>query len=131
MKSFVIAWFVAFGLVTLIASGVTWFVSSRPVSPRSEALLRQATAVAAESTPSTPFTPAEAVDVVAARLPGGASGRQSRERLHSASSVSYHSPQHWRVCVDDACWVAHGPGRYAEPENDAARQREARTSLPR
>jgi len=27
-----------------------------------------------------------------------------------------------------ACWIAHGPGRYAEPENDAARQIEAQTT---
>ena len=128
MKSFLIAWLVAFGLIAVIATGVSWYVgrapqpatSGRPVSP----------AEAAEGETG-PFSEADAVEVVSRRLPTTDSGDQFRRALQDAATVTYHSVRHWRVCYDTACWVAHGPGRYAEPENDAARQRESRPAIPR
>jgi hypothetical protein len=128
MKSFLIAWLVAFGLVAVVATGVSWFVgrasqpasAGRPVSPAE-----------ASEAETGPFSEADAIEVVSRRLPTGDSGDQLRRSLQGSAGVTYHSAQHWRVCYDTACWVAHGPGRYAEPENDAARQRESRPASPR
>jgi hypothetical protein len=80
---------------------------------------------------SGPFAEADAIEIVARRLPARGNGDALRRELAGSATVTYHSAQHWRVCYDGACWVAHGPGRYAEPENDAALQREARPSMPR
>jgi hypothetical protein len=122
MRSFLIAWVVAFALVAVLAGGVTWYVGSSP--PRTPVARRQS--ITSESDPSTaPVFPAtDAVEIVALRLPTDASGDRDRQMLKNSATVTVHSPQHWRVCFDGACWVAHGAGRYAEPENDAARQRE-------
>jgi multidrug efflux pump subunit AcrB len=128
MKSFLIAWLVAFGLVAVIATGVSWFVARVPQPAPVGRTVRPADASEAETGP---FSEADAVAVVARRLPSNASGNQLRRALEGSATVTYHSPRHWRVCYDGACWVAHGPGRYAEPENDAARRREARPALPR
>ena len=92
----------------------------RPVSPAE-----------ASEAETGPFSEADAVGVVSRRLPSSDSGNQLRRALQGSATVTYHSAQHWRVCYDSACWVAHGPGRYAEPENDEARQREAQPTLPR
>ena len=122
MKSFLIAWIVAFGLVAAIASGVSWFVSR---APQPAPVGRQVGPADASESESGPFLETDAVRIVALRLPSDARSEQLRQALiQGSANVSYHSPQHWRVCYDSACWVAHGPGRYAEPENDAARQRE-------
>lgn len=129
MRGFIIVWLVAFGLVTMIASGVTWYVEKN-TPPPAPAVSRQATSFDADSTPSAPFPEADAIELIALRLPLDTAGDQARQRLQSASSVTYHSPQHWRVCFDDACWVAHGTGRYAEPDNEAARQHETRAATP-
>ena len=123
MRGFIVVWLVAFGVVTLIASGVTWYVAKHtppPVTP----IARPAVAVAT-TTPAPPFSQTDAIDVILLRLPQDASGDAVRQKLQSSATVTYHSPQHWRVCADNACWVAHGPGRYAEPENEAARSQEA------
>ena len=127
MKSFLIAWIVAFGLVALGAAGVSWFVGRAP-QPATGRTVSPSEASEAETGP---FSEADAVDVVSRRLPANDSGDHLRRALQGAATVTYHSAQHWRVCYDSACWVAHGPGRYAEPENDAARQREARPTPPR
>jgi hypothetical protein len=134
MRSFVIAWLVAFLLVAAGASAVSWYVGKTPVAPavassatprRPQPLFEQEMAASASSTP---FTENDAILVVARRLPTDATGDVARNQLMSSARVTYHSDQHWRVCFDGACWVAHGPGRYAEPENDLARQREGRSS---
>jgi hypothetical protein len=77
------------------------------------------------------FTRQAAIEVVAARFPISVTGRQHRRNLRTNGRVEYHSSNHWTVRLGDATWTAHasgGPGpngRYAEPDNDAARQLEA------
>jgi|SRR5688572_20682664 len=128
MKSFLVAWLVAFGLVAVIATSVSWFVARAPQPVPAGRPISPAEASEAETGP---FSEADAVEVVARRLPANDAGDQLRSALRGSATVTYHSPQHWRICYDSACWVAHGPGRYAEPENDPARHREARPTLPR
>jgi hypothetical protein len=128
MKCFLIAWLVAFGLVAVVATGVSWFVGRAPPPATTGRPVSPAEASEAETGP---FSEADAVEVVSRRLPTTDSGDQLRQALRGSATVTYHSAQHWRVCYDSACWVAHGPGRYAEPENDAARHREARPAAPR
>lgn len=122
MKSFIIAWFVAFGVVAMLASGVTYYVASRPAPPVNR--VGNTDSSRSAEADSGPFSEAEAIDVVSRRLPSTASASRLRNELQRSATVTYHSFRHWRVCIDDACWVAHGPGRYAEPENDAARRHE-------
>jgi hypothetical protein len=130
MRSFLIAWLVAFGLVAVGAAAVSWFVGkTAPVPATAIEPRRPPAGLDDEPVSSAPFTEAEAVRVVAMRLPTGPSGDQARQHLQSSATVTYHSAQHWRVCVDNACWVAHGPGRYAEPENDLAQQREGNRAV--
>jgi hypothetical protein len=131
MRSFVMAWLVAFLLVAAGASAVSWYVGNAAPAPaavtnsarRPQPLFEQEMADASTS----PFTENDAILVVARRLPTDATGDLARNQLMSSARVTYHSDQHWRVCFDGACWIAHGPGRYAEPEDDLARQREARS----
>lgn len=130
MRGFIIVWLVAFGLVTMIASGVTWYVAKN-TPPPPPPITRQAISFESDQTTSPPFPEADAIEIIALRLPLDVAGEQARQRLLTASTVTYHSPQHWRVCFDNACWVAHGPGRYADPENDAARGLETRAVTPR
>jgi hypothetical protein len=130
MRGFIIAWLAAFGIVTVIAAGVTWYVA-RNTPPLPPTMPLSAGAALATPAPAPPFVQADAVDLIVRRLPVDTSGEQLRQKLQSSANVTYHSPQHWRVCVDNACWVAHGPGRYAEPENEAARQNEGATVSPR
>jgi hypothetical protein len=128
MRSFVIAWLVAFVLVAAGASAVSWYVAKTPPAPAPTTSGRAPQPLfnqeIASSSASVPFTENDAILVVARRLPTDATGDLARNQLMSSARVTYHSDQHWRVCFDGACWVAHGPGRYAEPENDLARQRE-------
>ena len=122
MKSFLIAWIVAFGLVAVIATGVSWYVGR---TPQPAPVGRQVSAADASEGEAGPFLETDAVRIVSLRIPSDARSEQLRQALlQGSANVTYHSPQHWRVCYDSACWVAHGPGRYAEPENDAARLRE-------
>jgi hypothetical protein len=122
MKSFLVAWIVAFGLVAVVATGVSWLVGR---APQPAPVARTISSAEASEGETGPFVEADAVRIVAYRLPQNAQSEQLRQALlQGSATVSYHSPQHWRVCYDSACWVAHGPGRYAEPENDAARLRE-------
>ena len=124
MRTFVIGWLVAFSLVGVVAYGVGLTVRAN-TPPPTPTPVRAAPSSFDSGQPVTPFSQGMAVEVVAKRL--GATGRaeQLRAELRASASVAYHSPQHWTVCLDQACWTAHGPGRYAEPDNDAARQREA------
>ncbi|MDP8924317.1 MAG: hypothetical protein M3O34_15770 [Chloroflexota bacterium] len=118
MRTFVIGWLLAFSLVGVAAYGVGLTVRAN-TPPPTPTPARPAEA-AGESLP--PFSQGMAVEVVAKRL--GATGRaaQLRADLRASATVAYHSPQHWTVCLDRACWTAHGPGRYAEPDNEAAPQ---------
>lgn len=123
MRSFLIAWMVAFLLVAVVAGGVSWYVGAPP--PPTPTARKPVTGLDADaSVVAAPFAEADALEVVARLLPAGAAGDDAREQLEKSATVTFHSAQHWRVCFDGACWVAHGPGRYAEAENDAARQRE-------
>jgi hypothetical protein len=128
MRSFLIAWLVAFCLVAVVASTVSWYVNRVTPSQPTVEIRRQAISFESDPTTSPPFPEADAIETVALRLPTDASGDLYRKQLQNDSTVTYHSAQHWRVCFDNACWIAHGPGRYAEPENDAAQQREGRSS---
>ena len=129
MRSFLIAWLVAFGLVAMGASAVSWYVGKTTPAPAPAADVRRpAPLFQDEPVASAPFAENDAILVVARRLPTDATGDLARNQLMSSARVTYHSDQHWRVCFDGACWVAHGPGRYAEPENDLAQQREGRSS---
>jgi len=124
MRTFVIGWVVAFCLVALGAAGVGRLVASAPTSPAPPSG-RQTSSVE-DLGEAGPFTEAEAVEVVARRFAATRAGDQLRQEIRSNPTISYYSPAHWRVCVDadSACWIAHGPGHYAEPENDGARRRE-------
>jgi hypothetical protein len=128
MKSFLLAWLVAFGLVAAIAAGVSWYIGR---APEPAPVGRTVSPAEASEGETGPFSEADAVQVVTRRLPANAAGDRLRRDLPTSATVTYHSAQHWRVCYDAACWVAHGPGRYADPENDAARQYEARPAGPR
>jgi hypothetical protein len=128
MRGFVVVWLVAFGVITMIASGITWYVAKNSPPP-APVITRQAISFESDQTTTQPFPEADAIEIIALRLPLDAAGEQARQKLQTSSTVTYHSPQHWRVCFDTACWVAHGTGRFAEPENDAARQLEARASV--
>jgi hypothetical protein len=128
MRSFLIAWLVAFGLVALGASMVGWLVGRAPPPTVPADPRRPSTATGEAPIESGPFTQSDAVQVVSLRLPAGAGGDAVRRRLLTSATVTYYSYQHWRVCFDTACWIAHGPGRYAEPENDVAHRLEGPTS---
>ena len=125
MRTFVIGWLVAFSLVGAAAYGVGLAVRANTPPPTPTPLPRPPMSVDDSGQPVTPFSQGMAVEVVGKRL--GATGRSEilRAELRASATVAYHSPQHWTVCLDQACWTAHGPGRYAEPDNEAARQREA------
>jgi hypothetical protein len=127
MRSFLIVWLVAFVLIGLGSTAVSWFVD-RSAPPPTPVVRRQEISVESDSTTSGPFSETDAVEIVLRRLPASDAGDQLRRELQRSATVTYHSAQHWRICYDGACWVAHGPGRYAEPENDAAEQRESRPS---
>jgi hypothetical protein len=68
-----------------------------------------------------PLGQREAVELVAARLGPTPKAERMRQTLRSAATVQYQSPNHWTVRLNEASWTAHGPGRYAEPDNEAAR----------
>jgi hypothetical protein len=77
---------------------------------------------------TTPFTEQEALEVVGARFGASQKAEQLRQALRANGKVTYHSPQHWTVRLDAAAWTAHGPGRYADPENQPAELLEAQAS---
>ena len=115
----------AFSLVGAVAYGDGLAVRANTPPPAPTPVRPAAAAFDDSGQPVVSFSQGMAVEVVGKRL--GATGRseQLRAELRASATVAYHSPQHWTVCLDQACWTAHGPGRYAEPDNDAARQREA------
>ena len=124
MRGFVIGWMLAFAFVGVVALGIgSVFRAAAPPPPTPGPASTRFSEPVGRS--AEPFTPEAAIDVVAGRLAGTAKGEQLRAELHRRARVSHHSEQHWTVRWDAASWTAHGPGRYAEPDNDAARQREA------
>lgn len=126
MRTFVIGWLVAFSLVGAVAYGVGLAVrATTPPAPPPTPVRAPQASVDEAGQPVAPFSQGMAVEVVARRL--GATGRaeQLRADLRASATVAYHSPQHWTVCLDQACWTTHGPGRYAEPDNEVARRHEA------
>jgi hypothetical protein len=129
MRGFIVVWLVAFGVVTLFASGITWYVA-RNTPPPTPVVIQPATNAESDLNSNAPFPESAALEIISRRLPLDAAGDLVREKLQTSSTVTYHSARHWRVCIDTACWVAHGPGRYAEPENEAARQHEAGAATP-
>jgi hypothetical protein len=77
------------------------------------------------------FSQLEAVEMVAARLGTSARADAMRIMLRTSARVEHHSPGHWTVRLNEASWTAHGVGtRYAEPDNEAARQLEHEASQP-
>ena len=129
MRGFIIVWLVAFGAITMLASGITWYVA-RNSPPPAPVAIQPPTDAESDPNSTAPFPESAAIELIARRLPSDASGDEARQKLQSSSTVTYHSTRHWRVCFDNACWVAHGPGRYAEPDNEAARQYEASATTP-
>jgi hypothetical protein len=121
MRGFLIGWVVAFALVGAVAYGLNgaFEATAPPTRPTG------VTSVERPDTSFEPFTQDAAIQVVGARLGSGPRGEQNRRELLQAARVTYHSAQHWTVRWGAASWTAHGPGRYAEPDNDAAREREA------
>jgi hypothetical protein len=125
-----VGWLIAFCIVAVGAAGVG-LVAARSQTPVSAASARPPTSSVEDLSQSGPFAEDDAIEVVGRRFAGSTGGDQLRQELYAAHNVTYYSPLHWRVCVDAACWVAHGPGRYAEPENDAAREREVQAATNR
>ena len=126
MRGFVIGWLLAFAFVGLVAVGIGVAVGPRTPPPTPTPVRR----IASDAPQATaePFTQEAAVEVVSRRFATNSRGAEYRRELRQAARVSYHSPEHWTVRWGAASWTAHGPGRYAEPDNDAARQREAETA---
>src|SRR6266536_1628027 len=120
MRTFFVGWLLAFGVVALGAAGVGQLIAATPAASAPEPARRVSSAEVGDDLG--PFREAEAIEVVSRRFGGTGAGEQLRRELKGSATASYHSPDHWRVCLEAACWVAHGPGRYAEPENDAARR---------
>jgi uncharacterized membrane protein YedE/YeeE len=122
MRGFLIAWVVAFALVGAVAYGLNGAFQATAPTTRATGI----TSVERLDTEAPePFTQDAAILVVGAHLGNGPRGEQIRRELQQAARVTYHSAQHWTVRWGAASWTAHGPGRYAEPDNDAAREREA------
>ena len=130
MRTFMVGWLIAFGVVAVGAAGIGYLVGRAP-APVAAAGTRPPTSVEDPSQASGPFAEDDAVEVVGRRFAGSTGGDSLRRELYASHTVTYYAPLHWRVCIDTACWIAHGPGRYAEPENDAARQREAQAATNR
>ena len=125
MRTFAIGWLVAFSLVGAVAYGVGLTVRANVPPPMPTPVRSAASSFDGSGQSAVRFSQGMAVEVVGRRLGATGRGEQLRVELRSSATVSYHSAQHWTVCLDEACWTAHGPGRYAEPDNEAARQREA------
>jgi hypothetical protein len=127
MRAFVIGWVVAFALVGVAAVGIGSALGGGSSAPPPTPVARRISSVEEVGPVGTPqpFTQDEAVAVVAARFPANGKGEQFRREIRQSARVTYHSSQHWTVRWGGASWTAHGPGRYAEPDNDAAREREA------
>ncbi len=124
MRGFVVTWLLGFVLVGLAAFGVA---GALPAGAPAQPAARGERLASAESPPesSAPFTQDEAIEVVGARFGRTFRGDEFRRELKRAARVTHHSAQHWTVRWGPASWTAHGPGRYAEPDNDAARKLEA------
>jgi len=127
MRGFVVGWVVAFSLVGLGALGIGSALG--PAPPRAAGPAPPPVSVEAVPT-AAPFTQDAALDVVAGRLASTSKGAQFRLELRRSAQVTYHSADHWTIRWGPASWTAHGPGRYAEPDNEAARRLEAEAAIP-
>lgn len=124
MRGFLLTWLLAFALMGLAGYGIgNALLAGAPaqLGPRGQPSLSSESLQDAAA----PFTEDDAIAVVGARLGRTFRGDDYRRELKQAARVAYHSAQHWTVRWGPASWTAHGPGRYAEPDNDAARHREA------
>jgi hypothetical protein len=137
VKSFLLAMLLGVGLSTiaLVAAArallpETVWEQPPPAPTRAPLVQRPNQQAPAEDSGqnATPFTEQEALEVVGARFGGSSKAEQLRRTLRSNGKVSYHSPQHWTVRLDSAAWTAHGPGRYAEPDNQPAELIEAQAN---
>lgn len=137
MKGFLLTMLLGVGLATLatVAAAKALLPESvweqpTPTPTRAERLARSSQRVATVTAEqdAAPFTEQEALDVVGARLGSSQQAQQLRQELRSRGRVSYHSPRHWTVRLDGASWTAHGPGRYAEPDNAAAERLESQAT---
>jgi len=124
MRTFTIGWVLAFSLVGVAAYGIGAAVRAN-VPPPTPTPVRAAAREAEGAAPAVPFSQGMAVEGVGGRLGGTGRAEALRAELRGSATVAYHSAQHWTVCLEQACWTAHGPGRYAEPDNEAAHRREA------
>jgi hypothetical protein len=124
MRTFAIGWLLAFCLVGAVAYGIGSAVRATTSPPTPTPVRFSDYSERMGEVPVT-FTEGMAVDVVSRRFGSTARAEALREELRTTARLSPHSIGHWTVCLDSACWTAHGPGRYAEPDNDAARAREA------
>jgi hypothetical protein len=122
MRTFLVGWLIAFCLVAVVAAGIGRLVAATPAPPTPQSGRRPS--AVEDFGQAGPFSQSEALEIVSQRFGATRAGELMRRELRDSSSVSYYSPGHWRVCIGNACWIAHGPGRYAEPENDAARHLE-------
>lgn len=125
MRGFMIGWLVAFSLVGLAALGVGSAIAPAPAASGATPPPVSVEALA----PAPPFTQDAALDVVAGRLASTSKGAQFRQELRRSAQVTRHSAEHWTVRWGPASWTAHGPGRYAEPDNDAARAIEKQAAV--
>src|SRR3954451_24836966 len=126
MRTFLVGWLIAFCLVSVAAAGVGRLVASTPAPAPPEIGRRSSSEDDVGN--GEPFLQIEALGLVSQRFGATQAGEILRRELRDSSTVTFYSPGHWRVCMGTACWIAHGPGRHAEPENDAARQIEAQAT---
>ena len=127
MRAFVIGWLLAFAVVTIAAVGIGSALGASNAPPPPTPVARRISTgdeMGVVGTPQ-PLTQDDALGVVGARFGGTGKGDEYRRELRQSARVTHHSSQHWTVRWGAASWTAHGPGRYAEPDNDAAREREA------
>jgi hypothetical protein len=100
-----------------------------PTAQRSPAQVLQSVEPAQAT--ASQFSQVEAVEAVASRFGNSPRADALRITLRTSARVEHHSPGHWTVRLNEASWTAHGVGtRYAEPDNEAARQVEHEASQP-
>jgi hypothetical protein len=144
MKSFVLSMLLAVSLATVAAIAITraalpestWEQPPSAPAGRSAATAQRSPAQVVQSlepaqTTASQFSQVDAVEVVAARFGTSARADTMRITLRTSARIEHHSPGHWTVRFNEASWTAHGAGtRYAEPDNEAARQLEDEASKP-
>ena len=125
MRGFALTWLLAFAVFGLAGYGIATALRAAEPTPAPPVAGNPRISSVESLESSEPFTESEAVDVVGRRFATTQRGEEYRRELKQTARVTHHSAQHWTVRWGPASWTAHGPGRYAEPDNDAAKQREA------